>query len=49
VTGTLILAEQLRWILADPAAQPLKEKRRRVGNRHSSTASDAAEGGREEA
>jgi hypothetical protein len=31
VTGTLSLAEPLRWILADPAAQPLKERRRRGG------------------
>jgi hypothetical protein len=34
VTGTLTLAESLRWILADQAVNPLKEKRRRVGNPH---------------
>lgn len=31
VTGTLTLAESLRWILVDQAVQPLKEKRRRGG------------------
>jgi hypothetical protein len=35
-TGTLFLADWLRWILDSPAADPLKKKRRRVGNPHSS-------------
>jgi hypothetical protein len=37
--GTLILADRLRWLLDCEAANPLKEKRRRVGNPHSSTGS----------
>jgi hypothetical protein len=40
VTGTLFLAEQLRWLLADPAAEPLKRKRRRVGKAHGYAASE---------
>jgi len=37
VTGTLFLAESLRWMLDCPAADPLKRNRRRVGNPPSST------------
>jgi hypothetical protein len=40
VTATLVLADWLRWILVCPAADPLKKKRRRGGNAHSSTGSE---------
>jgi hypothetical protein len=41
VTAALTLADEFRWLLTCPAARPLKERRRRGGNPHFSTVSDA--------